>query len=358
MDLQKILVTGAAGFIGFHLTRTLLRRGYEVVGIDSLNDYYDVRMKHARLERLGIARTDFAYAAEVRSQTFPSFRFRRLRLEDREKLEELFATEAFDAAVNLAAQAGVRHSLENPYAYVDSNVLGYVNLLECCRRFPVRHMLYASSSSVYGGNTRIPFSEADPVDDPVSVYAATKRSDELLAGVYAHLCALPLTGLRFFTVYGPWGRPDMAPMLFSKAILAGEPVRMFNYGDMARDFTYVDDIAEGVVRLLDAVPAGSVPAEIYNIGSGSPVRLTAFIRTLEEALGRKARLVPAPMQPGDVPCTYADTGKLQRRTGFRPQTTLAEGIARFAAWYLSPANPLRPPVPEADRTPQPHPAYE
>lgn len=336
---MKILVTGAAGFIGHHLTRALLAKGAEVVGIDSLNDYYDVRLKLARLADLGIA--GGASGDECRSTSFPQLRFRRMHLEDREGMARLFDAEKFDIVVNLAAQAGVRYSLENPYAYVDSNLMGFVNLLECCRRHPVRHLIYASSSSVYGGNTKVPFSESDAVNEPVSLYAATKRSNELIAQVYARLYGVPSTGLRFFTVYGPWGRPDMAPMLFTEAILAGRPIRVFNRGDMARDFTYVDDIVEGIVRLLDKAPAGDIPTDLYNIGCGSPMQLMDFIRTLESALGRKAELDLQPMQPGDVHLTYADTQKLRQTVDYSPRTMLREGIGRFVAWYLSPENPLR-----------------
>lgn len=340
---HKILVTGAAGFIGYHLARLLAEQGCEVVGTDSLNDYYDVRLKLARLANLGIDSSGLDTApegTERRSARLP-FRFRRLRVEERDGMERLFAEERFDTVVHLAAQAGVRYSLENPYAYVESNLRGFVTLLECCRRHPVGHCLYASSSSVYGANTKVPFSEEDPVEEPVSLYAATKRSDELLARTYARLYRIPLTGLRFFTVYGPWGRPDMAPMLFSRAILADEPIRVFNHGDMERDFTYVDDIVEGVARLIDRVPGEEVPSTLYNIGCGHPVRLTEFIHTLEEALGRTARLELLPMQPGDVPRTWADTSRLRQHTGYAPRTTLREGIARFAAWYLSDENPLR-----------------
>lgn len=330
-QIMKILVTGAAGFIGYHLSLKLLEQGCEVVGIDSLNDYYDVRLKQARLAELDAA---------AGGGPAPAFRFRQMLLEDRTALDALFAAERFDRVVNLAAQAGVRYSLENPYAYVDSNVMGFVNLLECCRRYGVEHVVYASSSSVYGGNTKVPFSEEDAVEHPVSLYAATKRSDELIAEVYARLYGLPLTGLRFFTVYGPWGRPDMAPMLFSRAILAGRPIRVFNGGDMERDFTYVDDIVEGVVRLMECAPEGAVPTALYNIGCGSPVSLMEFIHTLEEALGRKAELDLQPMQPGDVPRTWADTTRLERKIGFRPRTQLREGVARFAQWYRSDRNPL------------------
>ena len=337
---MKILITGAAGFIGYHLCRRLLDEGHQITGIDSLNDYYDVRLKLARLAELGIdAPTDDT--PQLRSSRTAPMRFAQMHIEDVAVLEGLFAAERFDRVIHLAAQAGVRYSLENPIAYASSNVLGFVNLLECCRKQGVGHVLYASSSSVYGGNTKVPFAERDPVNHPVSLYAATKRSDELIAEVYARLYALPLTGLRFFTVYGPWGRPDMAPMLFTRSILAGKPIRVFNHGDMRRDFTYIDDIVEGVVRLLDQVPSGAIPTELFNIGHGSPMELMEFIHTLERALGRTAQLDLQPMQPGDVPCTWADTTHLQERIHFQPRVTLAEGIGRFAAWYLSDKNPLK-----------------
>ena len=319
---MKVLVTGAAGFVGFHLVQRLLGRGDEVVGLDNLSDYYSVALKEARL-------------AQVRSGRF---RFVKMDLADREALPALFAAERFDAVVNLAAQAGVRYSVENPWAYVDSNVVGFLNVLECCRHNPVRHRVYASSSSVYGGNEKTPFSEEDRVDDPVSLYAATKKSDELMAACYSKLYGIPTTGLRFFTVYGPWGRPDMSPMLFASAILAGKPLKVFNHGDMLRDFTYVDDIVEGVVRVLDRQPARH---EIYNIGCSHPVRLMDFISELERALGRKAEKILLPMQPGDVYQTYADTSKLERELGYKPRVMLREGIDRFVAWYLSDENPLR-----------------
>lgn len=337
---MKILITGAAGFIGYHLCRRLLDEGHQITGIDSLNDYYDVRLKLARLAELGIdAPTDDT--PQLRSSRTAPMRFAQMHIEDVAVLEGLFAAERFDRVIHLAAQAGVRYSLENPIAYASSNVLGFVNLLECCRKQGVGHVLYASSSSVYGGNTKVPFAENDPVNHPVSLYAATKRSDELIAEVYARLYALPLTGLRFFTVYGPWGRPDMAPMLFTRSILAGKPIRVFNHGDMRRDFTYIDDIVEGVVRLLDQVPSGAIPTELFNIGHGSPMELMEFIHTLERALSRTAQLDLQPMQPGDVPCTWADTTHLQERIHFQPRVTLAEGIGRFAAWYLSDKNPLK-----------------
>ena len=319
---MKVLVTGAAGFIGFHLVQRLLGRGDEVVGLDNLNAYYPVVLKEARLAQIDSER----------------FRFVRMDLADREALPALFAAEHFDAVVNLAAQAGVRYSVENPWAYVDSNVVGFLNILECCRHYPVRHLVYASSSSVYGGNEKTPFSEEDRVDNPVSLYAATKKADELMAGCYCHLYGLKATGLRFFTVYGPWGRPDMSPMLFASAILAGKPIKVFNHGDMLRDFTYIDDIVEGVVRVLDRVPDRH---EVFNIGCSSPVKLMDFISEMERALGREADKVMLPMQPGDVYQTYADTGKLERELGYKPSVKLREGIGRFVDWYLSDLNPLR-----------------
>lgn len=337
---MKTLITGAAGFIGYHLTRRLLAEGHDIVGIDSLNDYYDVRLKYARLAELGIHATSLTYGTSYRSENTSAFQFRTLRLEDRTALEKLFSAESFDQIIHLAAQAGVRYSLKNPYAYIDSNVCGFVNLLECGRRHPLRHFLYASSSSVYGGNTKVPFSEEDDVNKPVSLYAATKRSDELIAQVYAQCYGMPLSGLRFFTVYGPWGRPDMAPILFSQAILAGEPIKVFNYGHMERDFTYIDDIIESVVRLIECIPSGPVPAEIYNIGEGKPISLMEFIHTLELELGRTATLDMQPMQPGDVSRTWADTTKLQQTIHFQPHISLKEGIHRFAQWYLSDQNPL------------------
>lgn len=336
---MKILVTGTAGFIGYHLAKRLLERGDEVVGIDSINDYYDVRLKYARLSETGIAESEIEYGKAVQSTEYPAYRFIKLQLEDRDALQKLFAEEHFDAVMNLAAQAGVRYSLENPYAYIESNVVGFVNLLECARHNPVRHFVYASSSSVYGGNTKTPFSEDDRVDNPVSLYAATKKSNELMANVYSKLYGIPTTGLRFFTVYGPWGRPDMAPILFTKAIVAGEPIKVFNNGNLSRDFTYIDDIIEGVVRVIDKAPAATdehpVPAEVYNIGCGHPMQLMEFIRTLEKSLGKKAEMNMMPMQKGDVYTTYADTTKLERDFGYKPHVTLEEGISRFVEWYES-----------------------
>ncbi len=320
---MKILVTGAAGFIGFHLTQRLLGRGDSVVGVDNLNDYYPVALKRARLAEIGDR---------------PRFRFVEADIADRRALPELFAEEKFDAVVNLAAQAGVRYSIENPWAYVESNLVGFVNVLECCRRHPVKHLVYASSSSVYGGNEKTPFSEEDKVDSPVSLYAATKKSDELLASCYCSLYGIRATGLRFFTVYGPWGRPDMSPMLFASAISARRPIKVFNNGDMMRDFTYIDDIVEGVVRVLDRAPERH---EVYNIGCGRPVKLTDFIGEMENAVGCPAEKIMLPMQPGDVYRTYADTSKLERDFDYKPGVTLHEGIAKFIEWYKSDKNPLR-----------------
>lgn len=328
---MKILITGAAGFIGYHLAARLLREGEEVVGYDSLNNYYDVRLKYARLAELGIRQVKEGEAAS--SDRYASFRFVKGDLSNRELLPRLFADEQFDLVINLAAQAGVRYSLENPMAYVESNLVGFVNLLECCRHYGVKHLVYASSSSVYGGNTKTPFSEEDRVDNPVSLYAATKKSNELLASCYSHLYHIPATGLRFFTVYGPWGRPDMAPMLFTKAILAGDKIKVFNEGNLSRDFTYIDDIVEGIVRIMHRPPQGVHPHEIYNIGGGCPTRLLDFIQALEERLGRTAEKEFLPMQAGDVYTTYADTTKLQEAVGYRPTTTLREGIHHFVEWY-------------------------
>jgi len=329
---MKILVTGAAGFIGMHVCERLLARGDEVVGIDNLNDYYSPQLKHDRLERL----TPHA-----------AFRFMKLDVADRAGVEILFATERFDRVVHLAAQAGVRYSIKNPHAYADSNLLGFVNILEGCRHNKVAHLVYASSSSVYGGNTKMPFSEADSVDHPVSLYAATKKANELMAHTYSHLYGLPTTGLRFFTVYGPWGRPDMAPFLFTNAILEGRPINIFNHGKMKRDFTYVDDIVEGVLRTLDrpAVPdvnfdkgcpdpgRSHAPYRVFNIGNSDPVELMNFIGEIENAIGKKAEKNFLPMQDGDVPATYANTDALEAWTGFVPTTNITDGVNRFVAWY-------------------------
>lgn len=329
---MKILVTGAAGFIGMHTSLRLLARGDEVVGLDNLNDYYDPTLKEARLARL----TPHA-----------RFRFVKLDVADRAGMEALFAAERFDRVIHLAAQAGVRYSLQNPHAYIDSNLVGFMNILEGCRHAKVEHLVYASSSSVYGGNTKMPFSERDSVDHPVSIYAATKKANELMAHTYSHLYGLPTTGLRFFTVYGPWGRPDMALFLFTKAILEGRPIDVFNHGRMKRDFTYVDDIVEGVIRTLDHVAeadpgfdpmqpdpgTGNVPYRVFNIGNHDPVDLMEFIAAIEDALGSEAEKNFLPLQDGDVPATYADTAALNAWTGFVPATSVRDGVGRFVAWY-------------------------
>lgn len=332
--MRKVLVTGAAGFIGFQLSKRLLREGDLVVGLDNLNNYYDVQLKLDRLRQL---------EGEV------GFSFHRLDLEDTAAISELFAREGFDMVVNLAAQAGVRYSLENPRAYIDSNIVGFTNILEGCRHNGVRHLVYASSSSVYGANRKMPFSIHQNVDHPLSLYAASKKANELMAHTYSGLFGLPTTGLRFFTVYGPWGRPDMALFLFTRAILEGRPIDVFNYGKMQRDFTFVDDIVEGVTRILARIPTpaegwdgmapdpGSsfAPYSIYNIGNNNPVELSRFIEVLEDCLGRKAEKNYLPLQAGDVPATYADIDDLSRDVGFRPATTIEEGISRFVSWYRS-----------------------
>ncbi len=330
---MKILVTGTAGFIGSFAAKRLLERGDEVVGLDSVNDYYDRRLKYARLENAGIDPDRLHYGDIVGSEKYPAYRFVQLDITDRGLLERLFATERFDAVCHLAAQAGVRYSIENPQAYADSNVTGFLNILECCRKYPVGHLVYASSSSVYGANTKVPFSEEDRTDSPVSLYAATKKADEEMAEAYSRLYGIAATGLRFFTVYGPWGRPDMAPMIFAKALTAGEPLKVYNNGAQSRDFTYVDDIVEGVARVLDKVPAGDPRHAIYNIGHGSPVKLMDFIGELEKAFGVKARLEMLPAQPGDVAHTWADCSRLQRDFGYSPQTSLEKGMNKFVEWY-------------------------
>ena len=330
--MNRVLVTGAAGFIGFYVSKRLMERGDEVVGLDNLNDYYDVGLKKARLAQLEGKR---------------GFRFVQTALEDRSGISVLFREERFDQVINLAAQAGVRYSIVNPYAYVDSNLVGFINILEGCRHHHVRHLVFASSSSVYGANTKMPFSIHHNVDHPVSLYAATKKANELMAHTYSHLYKLPCTGLRFFTVYGPWGRPDMALFLFTKAILEDRPIDVYNYGKMQRDFTYIDDIVEGVIRVADKVAEadpgwtgdlpdpGTSPApyRIYNIGNNNPVELMRFIEVLEEALGKKAKKNLLPIQPGDVPATYADVDDLMRDVGFKPSIPIEEGIRRFVEWY-------------------------
>jgi UDP-glucuronate 4-epimerase len=330
--MNKVLVTGAAGFIGYHLSKRLLEQGDHVVGLDILNDYYDVNLKKDRLKQL---------------EKYPGFSFVKMDIADRDGIESLFAREKFDRVMNLAAQAGVRYSLKNPHAYVDSNIVGFVNLLEGCRHNQVKHFVFASSSSVYGANTNMPFSVHDNVDHPVSLYAASKKANELMAHSYSHLYNIPCTGLRFFTVYGPWGRPDMALFLFASAILEDRPIDVFNHGKMQRDFTYIDDIVEGVVRVLDNTAAPNpywtgdnpdsgtsyAPYRIYNIGNNNQVELMTFIEAIEKALGKKSKKNLLPMQAGDVPATYADVDDLIKDVGFKPDTSIEEGITKFIQWY-------------------------
>jgi UDP-glucuronate 4-epimerase len=315
---MNILVTGVCGFIGMHAAKALLARGHRVCGVDNLNDYYEVSLKEARLKQL---------------EALPGFTFERLDVADRDALPVFFRKYSPERVLHLAAQAGVRYSLQNPNAYIDANLVGFGNILEACRHGDVQHLVYASSSSVYGANQKQPFSVEDNVDRPVSLYAATKRANELMAYVYSHLYRLPTTGLRFFTVYGPWGRPDMAIFSFTKAILEGRRIDIYNRGRMKRDFTYVDDIVEGVVRVLDTTPRGESPYKLYNIGNQQPVELLDFIAVLERCLGKKAKRRLLPMQPGDVPATYADVDALARDVGFRPETPIEEGIRRFVNWY-------------------------
>ena len=348
---MKALVTGAAGFIGSYTVKALVAQGCEVVGLDNINSYYDVQLKYDRLADTGIAKESIEKDILLPSAKYPSYRFIKMDLTDREGLTNLFKDEHFDIVVNLAAQAGVRYSIENPYAYIESNVVGFLNLLECCRHYPVNHLVYASSSSIYGLNDKVPYAETDKADSPVSLYAATKKSNELMAHAYSKLYSIPTTGVRFFTVYGPWGRPDMAPCLFMKAILNGAPIKVFNNGQMRRDFTYIDDIVEGVMRVMQAPPEKKIgedglpipPYAVYNIGNNHPENLLEFVDILQQELIR-AGVLPedydfdshkelVPMQPGDVPVTYADTSALERDFGFKPSTDLRTGLRKFAEWY-------------------------
>lgn len=342
---MKILVTGAAGFIGSKIAHLLAERGDEVVGIDNINDYYDVRLKYGRLAHLlgvGEGYVTLEWNKAYHSTRYPNLTFYRMAIDDKEAVDNLFANERFDKVVNLAAQAGVRYSIANPYAYLTSNVAGFLNILEACRFHPVKHLLFASSSSVYGMNTKAPFRETDVVTTPVSLYAATKKADELMAHAYAKLYGIPCTGVRYFTVYGPWGRPDMSPMLFADAISHDKPLKVFNHGDMIRDFTYIDDIANGSIMILDRPPITTpVPYTIYNIGCSHAVRLLDYIHEIELALGKEARKEMLPMQPGDVYMTNADTTKLETEIGYKPKVMLHDGIRRFISWYQSGLNPLR-----------------
>ena len=341
---MKILVTGAAGFIGFHLCRSLLNKGHKVVGLDNINDYYDVNLKYARLNELGIVRSEAEiFLNKSTGYLFKnSFQFVRMNLEDRENLPALFNENKFEVVCNLAAQAGVRYSIEKPEPYIDSNIVGFLNVLECCRHNKIKHLLYASSSSVYGANKKVPFSTTDNVDHPISLYAATKKSNELMAYTYSHLYNIPTTGMRFFTVYGPWGRPDMAPMLFASAISKGNPIKVFNDGDMSRDFTFIDDIINGVEILLVNVPKVNhlkVPYRLANIGNGRPQSLENFIKAIETSLDKVAKKEYLPMQPGDVPQTWADVSEIEK-LGYKSTVGIKEGVEHFVKWFLYNQNKL------------------
>ncbi len=346
---MKILVTGTAGFVGYHLVNQLAAQGHEVVGLDNINNYYDVSLKIDRLEEAGINRRFVAYKEIVVSEKYENYRFIQVRLEDAQALDQLFEEEKFEVVCHLAAQAGVRYSIKNPRAYINSNVIGFSNILEACRRYPVKHLVYASSSSVYGLNKKVPFDTKDNVDHPVSLYAATKKSNELMAHTYSHLFGIPTTGLRFFTVYGPWGRPDMAYFLFTNAILQNKPIKVFNNGQMSRDFTFIQDIVDGILGVIENPPAGnpawdgaapdpsssSAPYRIYNIGNNKPIKLLDFIETIEKVLGKKAQKEMMPMQPGDVETTYADVSGLIQDFNYQPKTSLEAGITAFVDWYMS-----------------------
>jgi UDP-glucuronate 4-epimerase len=334
---MKILVTGAAGFIGYHLSKRLVEQGHVVFGIDNINGYYDVNLKYARLNELGINRNEAKkFLNKSTSESYHDlFQFVRMNMEDRKNLPLLFKENNFDVVCNLGAQAGVRYSIENPETYIDSNIVGFLNILECCRHYKIKHLLYASSSSVYGENKKIPFSTDDNVDNPISLYAATKKSNELMAHTYSHLFSLPSTGLRFFTVYGPWGRPDMAPILFANAIMNDEPIKVFNNGDMSRDFTYIDDIVNGIEILLQNPPvksSGKPAYRVSNIGNGSPESLGDFIKAIETSFGIVAKKVFLPMQAGDVPQTWADISEMEE-LGYKSTTRIAEGVRKFVEWF-------------------------
>jgi len=347
--MSKILVTGTAGFIGFHLSNLLISKGYDVTGLDEINDYYDINLKYSRLKEAGIQKEQLVYNKPVSSIKHKNYEFVQLKLEDKDALNALFKDRKFDVVVNLAAQAGVRYSLTNPDVYINSNITGFLNILEACRAHPVKNLLYASSSSVYGINKQMPFSVSSNVDHPVSLYAASKKSNELMAHTYSHLFNIPTIGLRFFTVYGPWGRPDMALFIFAKAILEGKPIQVFNHGNMERDFTYVDDIVQGISRMVDKPPlpeqtwdpknpdpsCSSAPYRLYNIGNSSPVKLMDFIHSIEKELGKKAILDLQPIQPGDVEKTWADVSALINDYDYKPSTSLDEGISSFISWFRS-----------------------
>jgi len=341
--MAKVLVTGSAGFIGYHLSKRLISEGYEVVGLDNINDYYDVNLKYGRLKESGINREVIEYNKIVDSTNSPQLRFIKLNLEDQDNINTLFTSESFDYVVNLAAQAGVRYSLENPHAYINSNIIGFTNILEACRNNNIKHLVYASSSSVYGLNKKMPFSTNDNVDHPISLYAASKKSNELMAHTYSYLFNLPTTGLRFFTVYGPWGRPDMALFLFTKAILENKPIDVFNHGEMLRDFTYIDDIVIGIKKVIESLPKGKehivepstsvAPYKVYNIGNSSPVKLMDFINAIEKKLGKKANKNLLPIQAGDVEKTWANVEDLISDLNYKPKTEIEYGIEEFINWY-------------------------
>jgi UDP-glucuronate 4-epimerase len=345
---MKILVTGTAGFIGFHLAKKLIQANHEVIGLDMINDYYDVNLKYSRLSETGISREKTEYGKLTQSSNHPNYRFIKMKLEDTDGINKIFETEKFDRVCNLAAQAGVRYSLTNPRVYIDSNILGFTNILEACRHNQIQHLVYASSSSVYGLNGTIPFSEKDNVDHPISLYAVSKKCNELMAHTYSHLFAVPTTGLRFFTVYGPWGRPDMALFIFAKAIKEGKPIQVFNNGDMERDFTYIDDIVEGIFRILTGAPpsgktnwdnthpdpsSSPAPYRIFNIGNSNPVKLMDFIHAIEKYLDKKAIIEFMPMQAGDVRKTWAAVDQLKTEYGYKPSCTIEHGIDQFIQWY-------------------------
>lgn len=332
---MKILVTGAAGFIGFHTVKNLTKKGDQVIGIDNINNYYDIELKYARLAETGICKELIQEHKPLQSKKYSNYQFIKADLQDKEFIDALFEREHFDVVCNLAAQAGVRYSINNPYAYINSNILGFLNLLEACRFHPVRHLVYASSSSVYGLNKTVPYSETDQVDSPVSLYAASKKSNELMAHAYSKLYNIPTTGVRFFTVYGPWGRPDMAPFLFMDSIIKQIPIKVFNHGDLSRDFTYIDDIIEGLTAILGHAPTDNIPYKIYNIGHGEPIRLNDFIATIEEVTGIKAKKEMADMQDGDVYNTFANTSALEHDLHYKPGTSIHQGISMLYDWYCT-----------------------
>ncbi len=332
---MKVLVTGAAGFIGFHITKKLLEEGFDVIGIDNINDYYEVNLKYARLNELGVKRKDaIKFFKNSKSALFDKFKFVRLNLEDKEELSILFKHEKFDVVCNLAAQAGVRYSIENPATYIQSNIVGFANILECCRNNAIKHLLYASSSSVYGSNTKIPFETTDNVDHPISLYAATKKSNELMAHTYSHLYGIHTTGLRFFTVYGPWGRPDMAMFLFTDAIIKNKPIKVFNYGKMERDFTYIDDIVKGIYLIIKKLPEDRDLYKVYNIGNNKSVKLLAFINEIERNLNKVAEKEMLPIQRGDVKKTWANLDELFKDYNYKPETPISKGVKEFINWYM------------------------